>query len=200
MSDWWTYGLSDFLLFSPRTYYRMLERHNEAVWPAQLLALGLGLGILWLLRDQGRSQGRVIAGLLALLWGWVGWSFLWTRYATINWAASWFAGLFALEALLLVWIGGVRGRLAFRLPGDVVGAIGGALVVLSLLLYPGLAPLLGRPWQQSEVFGILPDPTAIGTLGLLLLAEGRRRWALLAVPMLWCAIAGATLWALASAA
>ncbi len=39
MPDWSTYRLEDFLLFSPRTYYRLFELHNAAVWPGQVLAL-----------------------------------------------------------------------------------------------------------------------------------------------------------------
>ena len=45
MSEWWTYTLSDFLLFSPRTYYRLFEIYNAAIWPAQIVALGLGLAM-----------------------------------------------------------------------------------------------------------------------------------------------------------
>jgi hypothetical protein len=37
MSEWWTYSLSDFLLFSPRTYYRLFELYNLAVWPWHVL-------------------------------------------------------------------------------------------------------------------------------------------------------------------
>jgi hypothetical protein len=31
MSEWWTYSLWDFLLFSPRTYYRLFELYNLAI-------------------------------------------------------------------------------------------------------------------------------------------------------------------------
>ena len=34
MSEWWSYSPSDFLLFSARTYYRLFEIHNAALWPA----------------------------------------------------------------------------------------------------------------------------------------------------------------------
>jgi hypothetical protein len=76
------------------------------------------------------------------------------------------------------------------------------------IAYPLAAPLLGRPWQQAEVFGLAPDPTAIGTLGLLLLLEPgperrlpgwlRATWlvALWAIPVAWCLITGLTLWTL----
>ena len=36
----------------------------------------------------------------------------------------------------------------------------------------------------------------VATLGLLLLAHGPGRWALFVVPLIWCAITGATLFAM----
>lgn len=198
MTEWWSYTLSDFLLFSPRTYYRLLERHNEAIWPAQIVTLGMGLVILGLLLRPRAQQGRVVAAVVAILWGWIAWAFFWQRYSTINWAAIYIVPLFALEALLLVWIGVVRGGLTFRLTRDAVGMLGIGLFISSLSLYPVIAPLAGRSWQQTEIFGIGPDPTVIATLGLLLLAEGRPRWELLSVPMLWSIITGVTLGAMGS--
>jgi hypothetical protein len=198
MTEWWSYTLSDFLLFSPRTYYRLLERHNEAVWPAQIFTLGTGLVILGLLLRADARQGRVVSAISAILWGWIAWAFFWRRYSTINWAATYLVPLFALEALLLVWIGLIRGRLTFIVTRDAAAILGSALFILALLLYPTIAPLAGRGWHQAEIFGIAPDPTVIATLGLLLLAPGRRRWELLAVPVLWCVISGTTLWALGS--
>ena len=195
MEEWWTYGLSDFLLFSPRTYYRLLQRHNEAVWPAQILMLGVGISLVGLLRRPTERQGRVITGVLALLWAWVAVTFLGSRYATINWAATYLAWLFAIEVVLLVWFGVIRAALQFRLrPGP--GSVFGLGVFLLALAYPLLALLLGRPWRQGEIFGIFPDPTALGTIGLLLLTQGRSRWALMVIPLIWCAISGATLWAM----
>ena len=29
MSEWWTYRLSDFLLYAPRTYFRLFELYND---------------------------------------------------------------------------------------------------------------------------------------------------------------------------
>ena len=51
MSEWWTYRLSDFLMFSPRTYWRLIENYNQAIWPAQVVALAAGLVLLWLAAD-----------------------------------------------------------------------------------------------------------------------------------------------------
>ena len=196
MQDWWTYRLSDFLLFSPRTYYRMLEQHNQAIWPAQLAALALGVAMLRLLRKTGLRQGRVISGILGLLWVWVAWAFLWRKYAAINWAAAYIAPAFVLEGLMLLWWGVLRSQLGFRFTRSTGGLIGGGLAVVGLLLYPLLAPLAGRPLQQSEMFGLFPDPTAVASVGLLLLTASRLRWALLIIPLMWTVIAGLTMWAL----
>ena len=198
MPEWWTYSLSDFLLFSPRTYYRLIERYNGAVWPGHIVTLGLGLVIVGLLHRPTPRQGRIVSAILAVLWSWVAWAFVWRRYATINWAAIFLVWLFAIEVLLLVWIGVFRGGLSFRRRRDAEGILGVVLFGLSLSIYPMLAPVLGRGWRQAEVFGAAPDPTVIATLGLLLLAEGPPRWGLLAMPVVWGVVSGATLWAMGS--
>src|SRR5512134_642137 len=196
MSEWWTYTLSDFLLFAPRTYYRLFELYNREIWPAQLLALGAGGAILLASRRGGAAPGRLAAALLAGCWLWIAWGFHLQRYATINWAATHFAAAFASEAALLVWTGVVRGRLALGSIDPVVRRVGLGVIVFALVVQPLIGPLAGRDWAQAEVFGTAPDPTAVATLGVLLLASDRVRWALLVVPALWCAVTGATLWAM----
>ena len=196
MSEWLTYSLSDFLLFSPRTYYRLFELYNVAIWPAQIVSIALGLGILALLRRAGARQGRAVAAILAVCWLWVAWAFHAERYATINWAAAYFAAGFGAEALLLIWAGVVRGRLAFRPGAHAAGRIGLGMFLFALAAQPLIGPLTGRTWPQAEIFGVAPDPTAVATLGLVLLADGRTKWELLAIPILWCAMSGATAWAM----
>ena len=191
MSEWWTYRLSSFLLFSPRTYYRLFELYNEAVFPAQLATLALGVAILALWVRGDTNAGRVAAALLGALWLVVAFAFHWVRYATINWAATWFAAGFALEAALIVWSGVLRAPIVVR-PGA-----GIAIFLFALLIEPLIGPLLGRAWSEVEVFGLAPDPTAIATLGILAGAE-RPRWSLLVVPLVWCLVSGATLWTMSA--
>ena len=47
MSEWWTYRLSDFLMFSPRTYYRLFELYNAEVWPGHWVGLSVGATALF---------------------------------------------------------------------------------------------------------------------------------------------------------
>jgi hypothetical protein len=199
MSEWWTYRLTSFLLFSPRTYARLFELYNLAIWPLQLAGVATGLAIVALLVTDCRGRDRIVAGLLAACWLWVAWAFHLQRYAQINWVAPWFAAAFAVQAALLGVLGVVAGRIGFAAPGRGGFRIAAALLAGSVVAYPLLAPLAGRPWTSAEVFGTAPDPTTIGTLATLALAHGRVRWLLLAVPLLWCAVTALTLWAMGSA-
>ena len=198
MSEWWTYRLTSFLLFSPRTYYRTIELYNLDVWPAQLAGLAIGIAIVALLATASGSRDRFVAALLAVCWLWIGWAFLYERYARINWVATWIGGLFALEAALLVFIGGIGRRIAFALPGGRIACVTIALVAIIVIGYPLLAPITGRVWTSAEVFGVAPDPTALATVAGLALVRGRIRWLLLAVPLLWCAFTALTLRAMKS--
>jgi hypothetical protein len=226
MSEWWTYTLTDFLLFSPRTYYRLFELYNAAVWPLQIVTLVLGLAILILIIRRLPWSGRVVAAIMASLWLFAAWAYLLERYDTINWAARYFAIGFATQAALLVWTGVIRNRLRFAIsvlqtpliPAKAgipspkrqpavskhwvpafagTSGVGMALFLYALVLHPLIAPLTGRPWTQTEIFGLAPDPTAIATLGVLLAAT-RPLWLLFVIPFLWCMLTGMTLWTMES--
>ncbi len=198
MGDWLSYTPSDFLLFSTRNYYRMFELYNRAIWPAQILALLLGLVILWRLHRASLQQGLVVTGILAVGWLWTAWAYLVEHYDTINWAARYFAIGFVIEAVLLIWTGAVRSRLSFQPHGDWVGRTGMGLFVFALVAQPWIGPLVGRDWRQAEIFGVTPDPTVLATLGILLTVDKRPPWGLMIIPLVWCSLSGATLWTMGS--
>ena len=200
MPEWWTYTLEDLQAFSLDTYYRLFARHNAAVWPAAIVALGLGAAVAMLLRrGVDRRRARLVAGILAAAWLWTAIAFHATRYATIHRAAPWFAAAFGLEALLLLGAGVLGGRFALERGGR-ARRLGIAIFLFALAVQPFAGMLFGREWREVEIFGIAPDPTAVGTAGVLLLVPGGRRWALLALPLLWCAFSGATLLAMGTPA
>ncbi|HVT45565.1 MAG TPA: DUF6064 family protein [Thermoanaerobaculia bacterium] len=199
MSEWWSYRLSDLLLFSPRTYYRLIENYNRDVWPAHLLAIVAGVAVLAVVLRRGDQRGgRLVAAILATEWLWVAWAFHLQRYATINWAARWFALGFVVEALLLLWIGVIRAGWRFDSTTRWIRGSGLSVLVIALFGLPLLALLAGRSPAASEFFGIHSDPTAIATLGILLLTSERVHWLLLVIPTAWCGVSGATSLAMGS--
>lgn len=196
MPEWSTYTLSDFLMFSPRTYWRLVELYNRDFWPLHLPLLAGGVGLLGLTAIRHAHAFRLASFLLATAWLWIGGAFLWQRYATINWAVEYVAAAFALQALLLLAAGLARGR-ATRPPGAAARAFGWLLAGAGLL-YPLLGLTLGRPWVQAEVLGMSPEPTALFTLGLLLLggrpASRAGHLLLFPIPLLCLLLGAATGW------
>jgi len=75
------------------------------------------------------------------------------------------------------------GRLTFIDTKALTGNAGMALLIFALLLQPLIGPLIGREWSGVELFGLAPDPTVCGTLGVLLAAD-RIRWELVIIPVL----------------
>ena len=194
MWEWLSYRPSDFILYSARSWWRTVELANAEAWPTQLLTIALGVAATWaaLRRPEPSRRGVVFAWLVfAVCWGWSAWAFHWRHHASINWAAPAFARAFVIEAACLGLVAatvafgpnaaaiGSRGKpigagrptqpMARRsAPRGVRRTLGGAALVTATVLYPLFAPAFARPWSQAEVFGLAPDPTALATLGLLL--------------------------------
>jgi hypothetical protein len=174
MDGWWSYRPSDFVLFSATSWWRMVEAANAAAWPMQIPALAGGVAVLGIALRRRPSLARAAWLVLAAAWAAVAWFFHATHHATIDWSAPVYAWAFAAEAALLAACGiGCRDWLAasgFR------RTLGLGLLAAAVGVYPLLALVAGRPWPvQAETFGLLPDPTALATVGLLLALAPRRR-------------------------
>jgi hypothetical protein len=196
MGEWWTYSIADLVLFTPETYFRLFEIHHRDWWPMQLASMTLAAVILLCLWLRPARGGRVIAILLAISWAWVGWAFLQLRFAPIHWVADWYAVAFMLQALLLLVYGVSRRGVEFAIGNSLRSSSGIFILLGALLVMPASAYLTGRKWMQAELFAMTPDATALATLGLLLLTSGRVAVWLVVIPVAWCFISGATLWAL----
>ncbi len=194
MGDWWSYGLADFLLFSPRVYYRLFETLNTTWGLAVTAALIAGMVASGLAMRRGYRGNRVVLILLAMIWGWVTAGFLWQYYQPINWVIPYFIPAFIVEAGFMVMFAVRRMPLRFGWRGDFSSVAGAALLLIAIIGFPFAGLIEGRGMIQAELFGSAADPTAIGTLGFILLARGTWRWLLLPVPLVWCVMASAILW------
>ena len=181
MSEWWTYRLSDFLMFSPAVYARMVERYHRELMPVPWVLLAAGLVLVAGAAVRKPWAHRAVLLTLAVLWAWVGWAFHWQRYAQINWAALYMAGAWWLQAALLAaWAMAApsadRTRHRAWYAGIVIAALG-------VVLYP---------WH-GQAFGLMPTPTALATVGLLVMQRPRRGQGLLVVPLLVLVVEALTL-------
>ena len=156
----------------------------------QVLAYVAGLAVCFTVLRQVPHQSRIITGLLALMWSVNGIGYHGLFFSQINPAAYLFAALFLAEALVLLVIGFVVSDLVFKLHRPPWSALGVALVVFSMVIYPSWGWLAGHRYPATPVFGVAPCPTTIFTIGVLLLGSWQKvRW-LLVLPVLWAAIGG----------
>lgn len=197
LTTWLSYRPGDLLMFAPETYLRLFERLNHDLWPWHGVLALLVAVMLWLARRPGRLAHRAAGSLLAGAWLVVTWGFF-GLYAEINLAAPWFAAVFVAQALVL-------GALALLGPGLAIdrrgprARVGLAIALWGLVGHPLLLLMLGRAPAALELFGLAPAPTAIATIGLLLMSRLRQPLPLLVLPVAWCAVEALTWWALLTA-
>lgn len=190
MTEWWSYRPSDFLMFSPRVYFRQIESYNLALWPLQILMLLVGVGLVCLLARARPNASRIVATILAALWLLVGWAYLWSRLSSVNWAATYAACGFVAQAMLMLAVQVIPRGTGASLAGGPAGLI---VMAVAVLIYPGLSLMAGRGLGTAEVFGIMPDPTAIATIGFLASTRNRYDFLLFSIPTLWCVVSSITL-------
>jgi hypothetical protein len=193
MSEWWTYRLHDFLMFSPRAYSRMFELYNEAIWPINALAAMIAFALLFVAarlrfalhktatRDAHDSSNAnvwqrtlqvAIFAYFAVAHAWIALVFMREHYAPIFLAAEYFAVAFFVQAAMFAFAAGLAARShdAFRFThSTLVAALAISIVSLALIVHPTILLALQSNWSTLEGVGVAPDPTAIAALGFLLL-------------------------------
>ena len=184
------------LPFTAEVLSSVLEQYNRAIWPAQIIATGLGLAAVVSTLRPFPDSGRLIGAALAAAWAWIGVVYYLMHMATIDFTAPALGVFFVIQGALLAWTGALRGRLAWRFRADAFGWTGIGLVVLAMAATPLIAWLAGHGWPRAPMVGVAPCPTAIFTIGMLLLVDGRTPLHLVAIPVLGSLYCGTVAWLL----
>lgn len=179
------------LPFDGPTWLAILEQYNQAIWPLHGLAALLVLASIALAFTGWRQAGRTVGLLLGVLWIWVGLTFFGGSVVPFHFAAEALAGVFVGQGLMLVFALTVMDRAAFGWPGGWPGGLAVVLLVYAVVVHPLLGHLLmATPWTQLSYVGVAPGPTALLTLGLLLLAQPRPTLIVAIIPLLWALVTG----------
>ncbi|MEJ8826971.1 DUF6064 family protein [Variovorax humicola] len=178
------------LPFTREQFVAVFANYNSGVWPAQVLAYMLGLGMVILLFRRSRIGDRIIGGGLALMWVWTGIAYHWFYFSSINRAGFVFGALFVLQGVILLHGAVLRDHLKFGPAAGPTAWLGWALVVYAAVLYPLVGSRVGHRYPEMPMFGITPCPVTVFTFGLLLLTTGPvSRW-IVVIPFVWSLIGG----------
>ena len=143
---------------------------------------------------RGADRPRWIWAVLAVQWAWAAIAYHAALFSRINAAAWLFAGLFLLEAVLLMWLGVAPARLRFSHGHAMQQRVGYALIAYGLL-YPFIVLADGHAYPRAPTFGV-PCPTTVVTVGFLMLASRPVSPIVTLVPLLWTVVAGSAAFAL----
>ena len=175
------------LPFSTEQFLSVFEQYNMAVWPAQILLNLLGVGAVFFAIKRLDSSNRIIAGILAFLWVWIGLAYHLAFFSSINPAAYVFALLNVVQGIVFLVFGVFRPRLSFGFRADIYGIVGAIFVLYAMIVYPALGYSLGHAYPKAPTFG-LPCPTTIFTFGLLLWTDMKLPRTVLVIPFVWSII------------
>ncbi|BCS32399.1 hypothetical protein TBR22_A16130 [Luteitalea sp. TBR-22] len=171
------------LPFSRDAFLDVFGAYNSRLWLAAALLWVATAVAHWVWLRGGVSR-RVLLIVLAVHWAWSGIAYHWLFFRSINPAATIFAALFVLQAVLFVWLAvAARGRAT--VPTGVRCTVGAALVVYGLL-YPFIGFVVGLDYPRLPLFAV-PCPTTLVTAGFLVAAVKVPRFVAV-VPILWAAV------------
>lgn len=174
------------LPFTSEQFFEVFKQYNEALWPAQIGIYLAAVIVFYLIFKPGRYSNKIIAGILALLWMWMGIVYHWGFFSQINPAARIFGILFILQGLIFIYEGLVRNNLEFSYSKNSRSITGLILILFGTIIYPILGQFLGHNYPGTPTFG-LPCPTTIFTFGVLLLTLRAPKYVVL-IPLLWSGI------------
>jgi hypothetical protein len=178
------------LPFTLDQFLDVFAAYNDAIWPAQIVAYGLGVIVVVALLRPGRASDRLISGVLALMWLWTGIVYHGLYFSAVNRAAFGFGALFVVQGLALLHAGVFRDGLSFGARGGLPALVGGFFLAYAAVLYPLIGIATGHGWPAMPMFGVTPCPVTIFTFGLFLLTVRRFSYWLLVIPFVWSLIGG----------
>ncbi len=174
--------------FTVDQFFDVFETYNTAIWPAQIIDYFLGIGAVVLAFRENRVYGRIVSGILALFWIWMGIFYHMVYFSAINPVAMIFGAMFVLEGLLLIVVGSIWSRLSFGFDFKPIPITGAIFTLYAMVVYPLLGLALGHWYLRAPLFGVAPCPSTIFTFGLLLWAKRPVPIYILLVPLIWSVI------------
>ncbi|MEW6408197.1 MAG: DUF6064 family protein [Patescibacteria group bacterium] len=174
------------LPFTIDQFLFVFEQYNLSVFPMQIIILLLAIASVFLVFKQVKNNNKIITGILAFFWLWIGIAYHLIFFTSINKASYLFGALFIIQGILFLFVG-FKDKLSFKFRKDAYGITGSIFVLYAIIIYPILNYVFGHWWPSNPTFG-LPCPTTIFTFGLLLWTNKKVPKYILIIPLIWALI------------
>jgi len=171
--------------FTVEQLFDIIGTYNTAIWPSQVAAYAFGIVALGLALRESKLSGRIISGILALFWIWIGVFYYIIHFSAINPTARILGLFYVLQGVLFLLVGTIRSGLSFRFNCRPLPILGVCFVLYAMVVHPLLGLGFGHSYPRAAMFGVAPCPTTIFTFGILLWATKPVPAYLLIIALLW---------------
>ena len=170
--------------FTHDGFLTTLQNYNLDIWPLQIFSYVLGIFAIILVIKKTQFSNRVISLILTLYWFWNG-----IIFSMIYWSSSFkYAYIFGVLLIIqgaIFLISYIKQNISFSYRSDFYSTIGIILILYSMIGYPIIGLFIGHVYPHFFPFGLVPCPTTIFTLGLLLWTERMLPKYIIIIPALW---------------
>lgn len=170
--------------FTLEKFLITLENYNLDIWPLQIVSYILGIAVLVLAIKRTRFSNQAISLTLSIYWLWIGIVFCMLYWAkTINLALM-FGIILIIQGLLFLYAS-IKKNISFSFTGNFIPVIGIVLIFYAMIGYQLIGLFIGHTYPNLFAFGLVPCPTMIFTLGLLLWTDKKIPIYILIIPALF---------------
>lgn len=185
-----SFSLRDLLIFSSESYFKLFELANLELWPYHIPLALLAVAAVFFLYKRQRHAPPFILVWLGFIWAFVGFGYFGVYYSQISTYAHYISYAFWAEACLLLFYALFANHKSITSskasPNKWRLLLGGGLIYYGFILHPVVSLFMwDQPFNRFELFSVAPDPTAIASLGFILLIPVRGYLLLTVIPMLW---------------
>ena len=114
--------------FTVEQFFEVFRNCNQAVFPMQIVLYLLSGIVIYLAIKPNLRSDKIISGVLAFLWLWMGIVYHILYFSSINKAAWLFGYLFIAQGIIFFSIGVIKSNLVFKFKTDVYGITGAILI------------------------------------------------------------------------
>ena len=171
------------LSFSLEEFLLVLESYNLDIWPLQIIAYVLILIILFVSLKPAKYSSKIILAVLSFFWLFNG-----IVFCFIYWAPShifgYIFGIFCTVQGLLFLYSLIRSDIIIAPPNKTYLLIGMLFFLYSMIGYQLFGYYLDHIYPKFFPVGLVPCPTTIFTLGLLIIINTKIPIKYIAIPLI----------------
>ncbi len=170
--------------FTLEKFLVTLENYNLDIWPLQIVSYILGIAAIVLAIKRTRYSNQAISLILSVYWLWIGIVFCILYWAKTFNLALIFGIILIIQGLLFSYVF-IKKNISFSYSGNYLSIIGIVLIFYAMIGYQLIGLFRGPIYPHLFAFGLVPCPTMIFTLGLLLWTDKKIPKYIIIIPALF---------------